>query len=152
MTLTCVLRQLALTPEIQRKLRSELPPSGTPLTCANTTNISYLSGVVNEALRLWPALPSGAQALTPPAGYWIAGTYVPGNVAVRINHCALMTGFFPVPRSESEIERVMGGLTNTGNSTGEDERYFSKPTEFIPERWTTESHLVIDKRAFIPFS
>ena len=94
MTLICTLRELALSPEIQGKLRSELPPSGTPLTCANTANLPYLNAVINEALRLWPAVPSGAQAVTPPAGYWIAGTYVPGNVAVRINHCAIMTGFF----------------------------------------------------------
>ena len=97
-TLICILRQLALSPEIQKQVRSELPPSGGPLTCAKTANLPYLGGVVSEGLRLWPAVPSGAQAVTPPAGYWIAGTYVPGNVAVRINHSAIMTGYPTFPR------------------------------------------------------
>ena len=110
MTLICILRELALSPEMQRKIRSELPASGAPLTCANTANLPYLNAVINETLRLWPAVPSGAQAVTPPAGYWIAGTYVPGNVAVRINHCAIMTGYPPLS-PEGEIER--GGMRLT---------------------------------------
>ena len=33
-----------------------------------------------------------------------------------------------------------------------DERYFVNPDSWIPERWTTKSDLVKDKRAWIPFS
>jgi hypothetical protein len=38
------------------------------------------------------------------------------------------------------------GLTMT------DERVFSRPNEFLPERWTTEPELVKDSSAFIPFN
>ena len=53
--------------------------------------------------------------------------------------------FFP----ESKVETAENAICYLMR---EDERYFPKPAEFIPERWTTETHLVIDKRAFIPFS
>ena len=35
-----------------------------------------------------------------------------------------------------------------------DERYFERPTEFIPERWLADGRpeLVKDKRAFAPFT
>ena len=34
-----------------------------------------------------------------------------------------------------------------------DPRYFQKPLEFLPERWTDEQpDAIIDKRAFMPFS
>ena len=32
-----------------------------------------------------------------------------------------------------------------------DERYFVAAEKFIPERWTTQKHLVKDARAFCPF-
>jgi len=33
-----------------------------------------------------------------------------------------------------------------------DARYFASPDVWMPERWTTSPELVLDKRAFIPFS
>lgn len=33
-----------------------------------------------------------------------------------------------------------------------DERVFSRPNEFLPERWTTQPELVKDSSAFIPFN
>lgn len=30
-------------------------------------------------------------------------------------------------------------------------KFFKQPDEFIPERWTTQPELVLDKRAFHPF-
>jgi cytochrome P450 len=83
-------------PEKQKKLQEEVdkefPSIDDEITCSNTRSLAYVNGVVNEALRLWPAVPSGAQAQTPPQGYTIAGTYVPGNVDVRIAHLAIMSG------------------------------------------------------------
>ena len=32
-----------------------------------------------------------------------------------------------------------------------DERFFSRPTEFLPERWTTSPELVLNSEVFIPF-
>lgn len=33
-----------------------------------------------------------------------------------------------------------------------DERYFQRPEEWLPERWSTKPHLIKDRAAFIPFS
>jgi cytochrome P450 len=32
-----------------------------------------------------------------------------------------------------------------------DERYFERPDEFLPERWSPESQLHMDRRAYFPF-
>ncbi len=42
----------------------------------------HLNAVINEALRLHPALPSGGLRQTPKEGLTIAGQYLPGNVIV----------------------------------------------------------------------
>lgn len=42
----------------------------------------HMKGVIYEALRLHPALPSGGLRETPPEGLTIAGRYIPGNVIV----------------------------------------------------------------------
>lgn len=36
--------------------------------------------------------------------------------------------------------------------TSSDERNFVRPDEFIPERWSTQPHLILNSEAFIPFS
>lgn len=66
------------------------------------------------------------QRETPPEGITLPnGTYIPGETVVWMPiHC---------------IQR--------------DPRYFQKPLEFIPERWTDERpEAIIDKRAFMPFN
>ncbi|CAZ82560.1 unnamed protein product [Tuber melanosporum] len=126
-TLTCLFRLLSMHPEKQQKLYEEIIeafPNGETPTCATTAALPFLNGAVQESLRMWPAAPSGPQATTPPSGYTIAGTFVPGNVEVRIPHMTMLS----------------------------DPRYFPRPDEFLPERWTPEMpELVQDKRAFIAF-
>jgi hypothetical protein len=43
-------------------------------------------------------------------------------------------------------------LTTNISLCGIDERVFSCPNEFLPERWTTQPELVKDSSAFIPFN
>lgn len=50
----------------------------------------------------------------------------------------------PLPSVEPSM--YLEGLTMT------DERVFSRPNEFLPERWTTQPELVKDSSAFIPFN
>lgn len=45
--------------------------------------------------------------------------------------------------------RICGQATN---QVASDERYFVRPSEYIPERWTTSPELVKDKTVYAPFS
>lgn len=87
----------------------------------------YLQGVIDEALRLWPPAPAGMQRRTPEGGIIVDGQLVPENTLVSVTPMA--------------IQR--------------DERYYSKPNEFIPERWVDSqrpSEFNHEPKAFIPFT
>ena len=96
------------------------------LDCDDVKDIPLLDGVINETLRLHPAVPSGVQRETPPEGITIGDKYIPGNIIL----------WQPI----HTIQR--------------DERYFKSGSIFYPERWFDEnqSEWIKDKRAFIPFS
>ncbi|KAM7185435.1 cytochrome P450 [Naviculisporaceae sp. PSN 640] len=87
-------------------------------------DLPHLNGVINEALRLYPAVPSALQRLTPPEGLVIDGTFIPGNVTVYCPQYVL----------------------------GRDPDCFVKPNEFIPERWYSRPDLIKDLSGFAPFS
>jgi cytochrome P450 len=70
----------------------------------------------------YPAL-SGFQRQTPPGGIRVGDTYIPGNVNIK-------TPFYTLFR---------------------DARNFQDPEKFIPERWTTQRHLVRNADVFAPF-
>ncbi|CAG8020572.1 unnamed protein product [Penicillium salamii] len=86
-------------------------------------SIELLDAVIFEALRLHPATPTGLPRVTSSSGLTIDGTYIPPDTVVTV---PLFTLF-------------------------RDERSFRRPTEFIPERWTTSPELVKDRPVFIPF-
>ena len=70
-----------------------------------------LNACINETLRLWPPVASGLQRVTPPEGMTLpSGVYVPGNVVIS-------TQTFAMHR---------------------DPRNFSRPDDFLPERWLEE--------------
>ncbi|KAF7556322.1 hypothetical protein G7Z17_g1549 [Cylindrodendrum hubeiense] len=88
------------------------------------SKVKYLQAVIDEGMRLHPAVPSGVQRMTPPQGMQIDETFIPGNMIVQIPT-------YTVAR---------------------DPRCFERPDEFIPERWTSQPELVKDSSAFAPFS
>ncbi len=94
--LSNLVRELALNPNIQGKLRNEVDDiakaNSGRLTVDNTAGMNYLKAVINETLRLWNPLPSGTQAITGNKGITIADTYIPGYTTVRVHHLSLMTG------------------------------------------------------------
>ncbi|KAF5024608.1 hypothetical protein F66182_3371 [Fusarium sp. NRRL 66182] len=51
---------------------------------ASLANLAHLNAVIDEALRLHPAVPSGLQRVTPPEGLMIGDTKVPGNTTVQV--------------------------------------------------------------------
>jgi cytochrome P450 len=120
---------LATHPSIRRKLLSELKPAfgkSVPgeFTDSDLAQVEYLNAVINEALRIKPVAGISGPRLTPPEGITVDGVWIPGHVQVFLPPWVLC-------RSE---------------------KFFVRPDEFIPERWTTRPELVIDKRAYIPFN
>ena len=87
--------------------------------------ISYLDDIVNEKLRLRPALFTGGARVTPPKGLQIDGTYIPGNTNVVL----------PV----SLIQR--------------DPRWWQRADEFVPERFGEARDAMNTAQApYLPFS
>ncbi|KAJ5931968.1 hypothetical protein N7516_006457 [Penicillium verrucosum] len=85
--------------------------------------LPHLTGTINEAMRLLPAVLTFSSRVTPPQGLMIDGTFIPGNTKI----CA--------PRY------TIGRL----------EMAYVYPHDFIPERWYSQPELIKDKRAFAPF-
>ncbi|KAM5434374.1 putative tryprostatin B 6-hydroxylase [Microsporum canis] len=126
LNLTTVLYLLALNPDQKKALQAEidlLVPTIDQLSHQKLAGSPLLEGCINEGLRLYPPVPSGVQRLTPPQGAMIADRWIPGDTIVS-------TPTFSLHR---------------------DSRYFVKPDQFIPERWSSKPDLIIRKDAFSPF-
>ncbi|KAF1996372.1 benzoate 4-monooxygenase [Amniculicola lignicola CBS 123094] len=126
-TLTNICYLLAEYPEYQERLNEDLNTLCRPDEELDDQTLSksvLLGGIINEALRLYPPVPSGGQRLTPPEGIVIAGRYIPGNMNV-------ITPAYSIQR---------------------DVRAFPQPDDFIPERWYSRPELILRKDAFFPFS
>ncbi|KAI8935075.1 hypothetical protein NX059_007670 [Plenodomus lindquistii] len=86
--------------------------------------LPHLNGALNEILRLVPPAMTGGGRITGPDGLILDGTLIPP--------------FTKVTAPKYVIKRM--------------EVAFEQPNEFIPERWYSRPELVLDKRAFGPFS
>ncbi|KAL2838069.1 cytochrome P450 monooxygenase [Aspergillus pseudodeflectus] len=122
-TLTNLFFHLATDPVWQTRLQAELDALPT-LSQEQLTGAKVLDALINETLRLHPAVPSGTQRITPPEGLQIGDRYIPGDVMVCVPTHTLFR----------------------------DERVFAQPQEFLPERWTTRPELIKEPSAFIPFN
>ncbi|KAL4999160.1 cytochrome P450 [Aspergillus recurvatus] len=131
-TLSAIFYELVQHPEHITKLRAELEPyciendnpKKTEFLHSKIAHLDHLNGVINEGLRLYPAVPSSLQRKTPPEGIVVDGTHIPGDMHV---FCPLYT-------------------------IGRSELAYDHPEEFIPERWYSKPELVRNKCAFAPFS
>ncbi|KAK2808753.1 hypothetical protein FQN50_004425 [Emmonsiellopsis sp. PD_5] len=122
-TLTHVFYHLARDPTHVDIIRKELQQvSG--LSNNDLKDLPHLSGVINEALRLHPAVPSGLQRQTPAEGLQVGDHFIPGNVNVLIPAAVI----------------------------GRSPECFVHPDEFLPERWYSKPELIKRKEAFFPFS
>ncbi|KAF2714110.1 cytochrome P450 [Pleomassaria siparia CBS 279.74] len=127
-TLTWLFYELCKNPSVFKKLQKivdDIAPGKSFLDVEDLDNCPYLDGVVHEALRLHPAVPSGVQRETPPEGITLPDqTYIPGETIIWM--------------PPHVIQR--------------DPRSFPSPLEFMPERWTSEApEFIANKRAFITF-
>ncbi|KAI1495743.1 cytochrome P450 [Biscogniauxia marginata] len=86
-------------------------------------SLENLNACIYETFRLHPSIPSGGLRMTPSGGIKVNDTYIPGHTTVLVPQ-------YTVARREDCFER---------------------PNEFLPERWTTEQHMVKNKTAFMPW-
>lgn len=83
--LTYTFYRLAKDTFQQDKLRKELEPlreADGDFSFKSLQGADHLNGVINEALRLHPAVPSGVHRLTPREGITIGKTFIPGGTTV----------------------------------------------------------------------
>ncbi|KAK0747207.1 cytochrome P450 [Schizothecium vesticola] len=92
-------------------------------TNSDLSRLALLEAVINETMRLDNPVANNGGRMTPPEGITVDGVWIPGGVAVRVPG-------YPMHRSE---------------------RAFVRPEEFVPERWTSEPGLILDRGAFFPF-
>ncbi|KAJ5517182.1 hypothetical protein N7527_008742, partial [Penicillium freii] len=127
-TLIHIFRFLVEHPQHVDVLRTEF--KNLPLTelgdyqPPDLAELKHLNGVINEALRLYPSVPSALPRVTPPEGLTIDGTFIPGNTTLYCPQYVL----------------------------GRSPECYSKPEAFIPERWYSHPDLIQDASAFAPFS
>lgn len=80
-TLVYIFYYLAKYPSQVEKLRKE--QEGVDLEDFRQLQaLPHLNGVINEVLRLHPAVPTGGFRETPPEGAMIGGRWVPGNTLI----------------------------------------------------------------------
>ncbi|KAI1774065.1 cytochrome P450 [Hypoxylon cercidicola] len=122
-TLIFAFYELARNPSHQLKLYTEVQDVNT-YDFGVLEECVHLNAVIQETLRLHPAVPTGGYRQSPPEGVVINGTYVPGGITI-------VAPRYSISRLESCYEDA---------------------DKFIPERWSTSTELVKDVRAFAPFA
>lgn len=144
-TLTSLFFELARNKEQMANLRRELDPyfASEKIDYVSLSKLKHLDAVINEAMRLHPAVPSGVQRQTPPEGLLIGNTFIPGNTIMKVPLHTVFRGMF---RSNASPHPFVSLTLDP------DSRSFDRPLEFIPERWTTRPELTKDASVFTPFS
>lgn len=128
--LSCACFELAQHPRHNHEIQHLLDLSRNKASLDGAREIAskqaheYINAVIRETLRLHPVIASGLQRITPSEGLWIGEAFIPGGVRVQ-------TPTYVMHR---------------------DPRFFAQPDEFIPERWTSQTDLVLDASLYVPFN
>lgn len=124
--LSGVLYTLAMRPEIARKLVAELDANFTSprqLDMTKLAGLSYLNAVLEEGLRIYPPSAFNQARIVPAQGAVICGKLVPPGTAVGVATWA-------ASRAESN---------------------WTRPNEFLPERWIGDGFSGDDRKSMQPF-
>jgi cytochrome P450 len=125
--LTTGVYEVMKNPEIYAKLTAELeaafPDPNAKMELTVLERLPYLSGVVNESLRLSFGVISRLPRIVPEGGATFEGYYIPAGSTVSMSSWMLHRN----------------------------EDYFPLAHEFIPERWALTSDKQKMWKAFVPF-
>jgi cytochrome P450 len=120
---------LAKHPGVLTKLQAQLDEvmRGGPedWTYDKAKRVTYTDDIINESLRLRPAVMTGGYRVTPSRGLQVDEVFIPGDVNVCVPPQLIHT----------------------------DERYYKAPNGFIPERWGERKvEMGTDEAPYYPFS
>ncbi|XP_045778368.1 probable cytochrome P450 49a1 [Maniola jurtina] len=117
------LYQLSLRPDVQEKLHTEITNvlQGRPLKAGDVSQMPYLKACIKEVLRMYPVVIGNGRQLTKDT--IICDYNIPKGTQVIFQHYVM------------------------GNS----EEYFSKASEFRPERWIQRANYKHHPFASLPF-
>jgi cytochrome P450 family 628 len=130
-TLVHIFYYLAIHPQLQSQLHAEVSPTLSSNSLPKWPALStapLLDAIITETLRMHPPISMGLTRETP---------ILPSSQPTKI-------GPYLVPG-----ETMLSIPTWT---IQHDERYFEKPHDWAPERWTSRPEMVKDRRAYLPFS
>ncbi|THH32439.1 hypothetical protein EUX98_g1780 [Antrodiella citrinella] len=138
LALSNILYLLMRYPQAYKRLQEEVdkfyPHGENALDSAFHPEMMFLEAVINEALRLYPVVPSGVQRFVEREGAMISSSYIPPGTSVRVHTWSVQRD----PRN-----------------------FFPSPNEFWPERWLIAEKpslhadvtpFIHNPNAFIPFS
>lgn len=80
---------LLTNPDHLQKLTEEVRSSfghEDEITLLSVQKLSYMLACLDEALRVYPPVPTGMPRVTPPNGAVICGRHIPGNVSVDLDN------------------------------------------------------------------
>ncbi|KAI1352187.1 cytochrome P450 [Xylaria sp. FL0043] len=113
-TLLCGATYLLTThPDVLRKLEQEVRSafkSDDEITLTSVGNLSYMLACLNESLRQYPPVAAGLPRKSPKGGALVDGRFVPQDTIVSVFQWAV----------------------------NHDERYWTEPEKFAPERWMND--------------
>lgn len=118
---------LLRTPHAYKKLTEEIRSafeSADEMNSQRLQNLPYMNSCIDEALRIFPPVPTGLTRTVPENGDTVAGEFLPGGVTVSCHSWA---------------------ATHSPHN-------FRRPDEFIPERWTDAAYADEKREASQPFS
>lgn len=128
LTLAQALFLLAKNPAVFKKLQGLVDaamPSASDWTYEKTRSITYIDNIIDETLRLKPAVTVGFYRETPPEGIQVDEQYIPGNTVVIVPTQMIQT----------------------------DPRYWHEVAEFVPERFgERKAEMGTDRSPYFPFS
>ncbi|PLB54708.1 putative cytochrome P450 monooxygenase [Aspergillus steynii IBT 23096] len=87
-------------------------------------HLTHLTACIYETLRMNPPVASAGLRVSPYEGMTVYGKFIPGGTTIAVPQYSLCR----------------------------DSRNFKQPDSWIPERFSTQPHLILDKQAFTPWN
>jgi cytochrome P450 len=125
--LSGLLMWLLRTPHAYKRLTEEIRSNfatAEDMKFLELQELTYMNACIDEALRIFPPVPTGLTRTVPAGGDTVAGNFLPGGTTVSVYSWA---------------------ATHSPNN-------FSRPDEFVPERWIDPQYAGENKEASQPFS